>query len=275
MDESGSFSDKIARTLTAMQFFSDREAWDYFRIAAFGEAFGWTTLISGLAISRYVMHGDRAAIDIAGQIHGTIFLAYLASVIVFCSSLRWTRRQTIIAAMASIPPYGTLVFEKYMAHKRRDEAAKAHRQLIVRGIVLQGNKVLAIQPNDSGFWCLPGGAVKAHESTENALIRTISLQTGVSPVIKRLAYVYQYRYRETERLEFFFQIKNPKDFNKVAINKDSPFQKDIDELEFISLQGAADFEPKFLTKEVLEKTLSDKSRETVFILDDESSQRKY
>jgi integral membrane protein len=262
MDDKSSISDRVTAKLSTVAFFTEREAWDYFRIAAFAEAIGWTTLISGIGISRYLMHGNNDAVDIAGQFHGTIFLIYIVSVFVFCASLKWTRRQTLIAALASIPPYGTLVIEKYMAHKRRIDAAKSHRQVMARAIIMNGANVLAIQPSDSGFWCLPGGTTKIGESTEAALERTILAQTGVRPVIK---YVYQYKHRDRERIEFFFEISNSKDFNNVALDKNNKHQKELDEIEFMKLGKDSNFEPKFLCSEPLETVGSQKSWDVKFI----------
>jgi integral membrane protein len=266
-----SLSNKIAQKLSILQFFTDREAWTYFRIAAFGEAIGWTSLISGITISRYVMPGSNTAVDIAGQFHGTIFLIYIVSVFAFCSSLHWTKRQTLIAALASIPPYGTLIFEKYMAHRRRDEAAKEHRQIVVRAIILNKGTILAIQPSDRGFWCLPGGRVKAHESSEAALLRSITAQTGITPIIQRVVYMHQYRHHSLDRLELFFQIANPEDYRNVFHDEKNTNQKEIDELEFIDLQKTAHFEPKFLLSEPLTTMVSQKAWTIKLIEEDTTS----
>ena len=62
--------------IEATKPFTEREAWGLFRLAAFGEAFGWTILILGVAINRYNLTGAKYALPIAGQIHGSLFLIY-------------------------------------------------------------------------------------------------------------------------------------------------------------------------------------------------------
>src|ERR1700691_3093386 len=103
---------KYAQTIEGARVFTDREAWNLFLLAAFGEAFGWTLLISSLVFKHYVTPGNNIPIDIAGQIHGTIFLIYIAAVVILHPSLHWSPKRTLIAGLASVPPYGTLVFEQ-------------------------------------------------------------------------------------------------------------------------------------------------------------------
>jgi integral membrane protein len=255
---------KFIHTLAAAHF-TDREAWDFFRVAAFGEAIGWTTLISGIVISRYLTHGSTTAVDIAGQIHGTIFLIYLAAVLAFSSSLRWSRKQTLIALLASIPPYGTLVFEKYIAYLRQREAHKSQRQIIVRAIIINKTKLLAIQPKDSGFWCLPGGTVTAHETAEPALLRILSAQTGVLPHISRLVYVLEYKHRGSQRLELFFSVHNNAAYQAIDSHRLLAASTDLDELEFVDIAQSLDIEPTFLQSEKVMQAARKTSGNPIFI----------
>lgn len=107
------------RKLEATQPFTESEAWGLFRIAALSEAFGWTLLITGILINHYHLPGHHFAVPLAGQIHGTIFIAYFGILIAVYSSLEWSRQKFLLAVLAGIPPYGTLVFEQWTAHKRR------------------------------------------------------------------------------------------------------------------------------------------------------------
>lgn len=90
-----------------------------FKIAAFAEAIGWTLLILGILISKYVTPGNNDAVFIAGNIHGTIYLAYFIAPLVLYPSLGWPRGKAVIAILAGIPPYGSLLFEQWAAHSRR------------------------------------------------------------------------------------------------------------------------------------------------------------
>lgn len=241
-----SITQRYAKRAESAQFFTDSEAWNLFRLAAFGEAFGWTLLISSLVFTHYVTAGNNIAIDIAGQIHGTIFLIYIAAVVVLHPSLRWSPRQTLIAGLVSVPPYGTLVFEQWAARRRRADALKGYRQLTVRGIIVRNGKLLAIQPKESGFWYLPGGIVSADESAEPALRRIVKEQTGITPVIGRMSYVWQHRDKHVQRLEFFFLISNARDYRKVDLSATKSRHKDLDEIGFIKPDQNLDLQPKFL-----------------------------
>lgn len=109
--------------------FTDEEAWLLFRLAAFGEAVGWTVLISGILCKNYILHGNNAPVLIAGQIHGTLFLIYIAAAGVLSPSLRWTVPQTIGAGLASVPPYGSLLFEMTASHFRHQRQIAVQQTL--------------------------------------------------------------------------------------------------------------------------------------------------
>jgi integral membrane protein len=98
--------------------FSESEAWSLFRLAAIGEACGWTLLLSGIACKRYLLHGTNDPVLVAGQIHGLLFFLYALASLGLYPSLSWTRRRAFVALLASIPPYGSLLFEQWVSHKR-------------------------------------------------------------------------------------------------------------------------------------------------------------
>lgn len=106
--------------------FTRDEAWLLFRLAAFAEAFGWTLLITGIALKKYAMHGNQAPVIIAGQFHGTLFIIYLAVSVVLYPSLRWRRWQAVLAVAASVPPYGSLVFEQWASRRQRKQQLRIH-----------------------------------------------------------------------------------------------------------------------------------------------------
>lgn len=109
------------------QPFTDAEAWLLFKLAAFGEAVGWTLLISGIVLHDYIWVGNPYSIAIAGRIHGTLFLIYIVAVLVLSPSLKWRAWQTILASLCSVPPYGSLAYELFAAHRRR--ATRRHNLL--------------------------------------------------------------------------------------------------------------------------------------------------
>lgn len=89
-----------------------------FRIAAFSEAIGWTLLIIGIACKQLPVGWNLIPVGIAGVIHGMLFLIYIVAVLILAPSLDWSWAKTIIAGLCSMPPYGSLIFEKYVAQNR-------------------------------------------------------------------------------------------------------------------------------------------------------------
>ncbi len=247
------------------EFFTDREAWNLFRLAAFGEAFGWTLLISGIVFKHYVTPGNNIPIDIAGQIHGTIFLIYIVAVIVLHPSLRWSPKRTLIAGLCSVPPYGTLVFEQWEARRRRTEAFKGYRELTVRGMIVRSGKLLALQPKESGFWYLPGGLCASGESAEQTLVRIIKEQTAIKPAIGRLVYVFQHKHKKAEQLELFFLIQNAGDYRKIGLSNAKDRHKDLDEIGFVKPDQCLDLRPKFLQTAALPKPNATAKDSVMFI----------
>lgn len=117
---------------------SEPKAWWLFRAAALSEAVGWTVLIAGILIRHYKLPGHAYAVLIAGQIHGTIFLIYFAVAIVTYTSLYWSRKKFLVALIAGIPPYGSLIFEQWAARERRNEFSRVfYRNMVLVSI---GNK---------------------------------------------------------------------------------------------------------------------------------------
>jgi integral membrane protein len=118
--------------------FTGDEAWLLFRIAAFAEAVGWTLLIAGILIQRYITPGNDTAVLIAGNIHGTIYLSYFVAALVLYPSLGWRRWRGLAAVLAGVPPYGSLLFELWMAHKRHAHGFKTYRHFLVYNVIASG-----------------------------------------------------------------------------------------------------------------------------------------
>jgi integral membrane protein len=106
--------------------FSDSEAWLLFRLAAFGEALGWTMLISGILCERY-FH-TRVPVILAGRTHGVLFLLYAVAALGLYPALRWSRKFAVIAVLASVPPYGTLVVEQWTSYRRHTAHASTYHR---------------------------------------------------------------------------------------------------------------------------------------------------
>ncbi len=116
--------------------FTENEAWLLFRIAAIAEAVGWTILIVGIVTERYITPGNNAAVLIAGQTHGMIFFGYMVAAVGLYPSLGWSRFRVLCALVISVPPYGTLLFEQWIAHGRHKQKLREYRSLLAYNVLL-------------------------------------------------------------------------------------------------------------------------------------------
>lgn len=227
-------------------FFSDREAWNIFRLTAFGEALGWTLLISGIIISRYVFPGNNTAVTIAGQLHGSLFLAYLGAIIFVSKSLGWSKTKTLIALLASIPPFGTLVFEQIIAHQRRRVKDTRQRSVVVRAIITNQDKLLAVQPAETNNWQLPGGLVTNRQTLQQTLQRLVTEQLGLKPRVGGICFIHENNLGHVPEIHFFFKILNSTAYDQLNLSKICQQNPQIDSLRFVKCSSEIDLQPKFL-----------------------------
>lgn len=92
-----------------------RTPYTLFRTLAIAEVISWTLLIAGL-LTR-AASGWALGVTIAGGIHGFVFLAYGATVILVVLNNRWRVGPTIVALVSAIVPYATIPAELW-AHRR-------------------------------------------------------------------------------------------------------------------------------------------------------------
>ena len=80
-----------------------------FRLFALAEAVSWAGLLIGMFV-KYVV-GPEIGVKIFGPVHGVIFVGYVLVTLMLAH--RWDRRTTFWALLASIPPFGTVLFERW------------------------------------------------------------------------------------------------------------------------------------------------------------------
>jgi integral membrane protein len=100
--------------------FTDKEAWDLFRLVAFLETFGWTCLIIGIIAVEMHWPANDAYIAIAGSIHGILYIFYLFIVIFAHRSMKWSVWRFAFAELISVVPYGALALELWVGHRRKN-----------------------------------------------------------------------------------------------------------------------------------------------------------
>ncbi|WP_433264409.1 DUF3817 domain-containing protein [Actinosynnema sp. CS-041913] len=81
-----------------------------FRLLALAEAVSWAGLLIGMFF-KYVLVNNEIGVKVFGPIHGVVFVGYVLVTLMLAH--RWDRRTTVWALLASIPPFGTIVFERW------------------------------------------------------------------------------------------------------------------------------------------------------------------
>jgi integral membrane protein len=83
-----------------------------FRVVAIAEACSWVGLLVGMLV-KYVISGNEIGVTVFGPIHGALFVAYGILALLTARVLGWDLRTTVIALAVSVPPLGTLWFERW------------------------------------------------------------------------------------------------------------------------------------------------------------------
>jgi len=206
--------------------FTEEEAWKIFKIIAFSEAFGWTCLISGLTLSHFHIVNKNIAIPIAGQIHGTIFIAYFLILIFVYPSLKWKRSTFILGLVAGVLPYGSIVFE-LMLNQSRKKVPKIETKAVL--IIELNNKIIAVQPSHGIDWVLPSINVQQNQSPKKAaheLVKTMFNQ-NVNLIKQKTIYKNNVAHN-------YYKVVNPKNIFKLNlfnISKNLPLIDDIDAID--------------------------------------------
>ncbi|MDG6109780.1 DUF3817 domain-containing protein [Dactylosporangium aurantiacum] len=94
-----------------------------FRLAAIGEACSWLGLLVGMFF-KYVVVENEIGVKIFGPVHGAMFVAYLAALVWVAGKERWGLGRIALGAVASIPPFTTLLFELWVERVRRAPAVE-------------------------------------------------------------------------------------------------------------------------------------------------------
>jgi len=83
-----------------------------FRLFALAEAVSWAGLLIGM-LFKYLIIGNEIGVKVFGPIHGVIFVGYVLVTLLVREPQRWDLRTTLLALAASIPPFGTVIFERW------------------------------------------------------------------------------------------------------------------------------------------------------------------
>jgi integral membrane protein len=90
----------------------------WFRLAAIAEAISWAGLLIGMFF-KYVVVQNAIGVQIFGPIHGAMFLFFVATALWVRRSQRWSWLVTAVALLSSIPPFGSVLFERWATRTGR------------------------------------------------------------------------------------------------------------------------------------------------------------
>jgi integral membrane protein len=95
-----------------------------FRLVAIAEALSWAGLLAGMFV-KYVVIEHEIGVQVFGPVHGIVFMVYVAVTLVTWGALRWSTGTGLLAVVASVPPFGSWVFERWAARTGRLRPAAA------------------------------------------------------------------------------------------------------------------------------------------------------
>lgn len=88
-----------------------------FRVTAVAEACSWLGLLIGMFF-KYVVVENEIGVKVFGPIHGALFVTYLASLLWVAVHERWRLGRVAVGAAAAIPPFTSVIFERWAAGRR-------------------------------------------------------------------------------------------------------------------------------------------------------------
>ncbi len=132
----------------------------------------------------------------------------------------------------------------------------------VSGLIKHDDKILFVEMDDSGFWCLPGGHVELGENTEEAMIREINEEVLLdTKIAKYLGIVENFfvnkRNFNIHEICFYYLLEpkdkkyNIKDFTRIENDKGTDVKLNfkwfsINDIEKVNIKP-------FFLKELLKK----------------------
>jgi integral membrane protein len=87
-----------------------------FRRVAIAEAITWGLLLVGMFL-KYVTDTTELGVRVFGMLHGVVFIAYCLTTVVVAVDQRWSRGRLLLGLLASIPPFATVLLDRYAEHR--------------------------------------------------------------------------------------------------------------------------------------------------------------
>ena len=83
-----------------------------FRILAIAEALSWAALLAGMYF-KWVAGTTEIGVQVAGPIHGTLFVGYGIAALALWRLQRWPFVVALFAGLSAVFPFATLWFERW------------------------------------------------------------------------------------------------------------------------------------------------------------------
>lgn len=97
---------------------SARTVVSLFKAVALLEGVSWLGLLIGMYL-KYVADAGERGVQIFGPIHGGVFVAYVVLTLLTARLQRWPWWTLLLGLAASIPPFGTVLFETWAQRSGR------------------------------------------------------------------------------------------------------------------------------------------------------------
>ena len=127
----------------------------------------------------------------------------------------------------------------------------------VRAIILNWDEILLVKHKWNNFYALPWWKVDEWEKTKKALERELFEELWVKAEIWKMLFVHEFSYEKNKRweewdinnIEFFFEIKNWKDFVWWVWTF---AEVELDEIKWFKISDLPELKPDFLKEKILE-----------------------
>lgn len=105
-----------------------------FRAVAVAEAITWALLLLGM-VAKYVTHTTELGVRVFGMLHGVVFIGYCLTTLLVALDGRWQTSRVLLALLAAIPPFATLLAERSVQRSAALGAGwRLSRQAPARGL---------------------------------------------------------------------------------------------------------------------------------------------
>ena len=87
-----------------------------FRVLALAEALSWAALLAGMYF-KWIAKTTELGVEIAGPIHGALFIGYGLTALVLWRQQRWPFLVALFAGFSAVLPFATVLFERWAGRR--------------------------------------------------------------------------------------------------------------------------------------------------------------